>query len=538
MKINISSVMGVFTGNKRRSSMPRHTNPIHSAIAGALLPTTATAFLLLLLLSSGSLSAQNTLGGQAVIVPEKEVDRQSAFVNAERERLLGHYDKAIELYKKFTYDNPDISAAWFGLARTYVSKDDPANALESINKAVEKDPSNQWYLIYQADIFEKMGRVKDALKVYEGLTKRFPQTTEFWDHLAYLAVLSGDPKSGLQALEKVEKMRGIDEETSMEKHLIYVGLGDAKKAAAELQKLADAYPQRIEYRHRLARYYEATGDNPNTRKVYEDILRRSPNDPVAKLAVMEKGKNSSDAAYLASLQPLFGDPNISIDAKIKEVLPFFPKLEAGTDAALTQNLLELGSLVEKAHSDDPKAWSLSGDLLYHANRPAEALERYRKCIQLNPTVFSVWENTLDILQQQKNYDEMYRLGEKAIDAFPNQPKAYYYYGMAAIEKGKYDDALSQLEQAILMTGNNFALRLEIADQMGRALIGKKDYDAAARHYEPLLPKGGDKHAGILEHYGDALYQKGERSAALEFWKKANAIRKSAELERKIGEGKL
>jgi len=490
------------------------------------------------LFSFSTLCAQNTLDGQAKIVPEKEVERQSDFVNAERERLLGHHDKAIELYKKFTYDNPDIGAGWYGLARSYVSKNDPANALDAIVKAVEKEPANEWYQIYQADIFEKIGRAKDAVKVYENLTKRFPNTYEFWDKLAYLAVLSGDPKGGLEALDRVEKIRGIDEETSMEKHLIYVGMGDSKKAAAELQRLADFYPDRLEYRHRLAQYYEAMGDKVSAKKVYEDILRRDANDPVAKLAVLEKDKSSSDAAYLASLKPLFSDPKVSIDAKIKEVLPYFPKLDAGGDAALTQTLLELGGLMEKAHPQDPKAWSLSGDLLYHANRPAEALERYRKCIQLNPTVFSVWENTLDILAEQKNYNEMLPLAEQAMDAFPNQPKAYYYYGLAANIKGKHDDALSQLEQAVLMTGNNFALRLDIQDQIGLAYSGKKDFAAAVQYYEQILPKGGDKHPGILEHYGDALFQKGERGAAVELWKKANAIRKSADLERKIDEGKL
>ncbi len=498
----------------------------------------AITFSFLSLFVAPSLCAQNTLGGQAKIVPEAEVERQSNFVNAERERLLGHFDKAIELYKKFTYDNPDVGAAWYGLARSYVSKNDFENALESIGKAVEKEPANEWYSIYQADIYEKIGRTKDAVKVYENLTKRFPNIVEFWDKLAYLSVLSGNPKGGLQALERVEKIRGTEEETSMEKHLIYVGMGDSKKAAAELQRLADAYPNRFEYRRRLAQYYEAMGDKANAKKVYEDILRRNPDDPVAKLAVLEKEKSSSDATYLASLKPLFSDPKVSIDAKIKEILPFFPKLGAGGDAALSQNLLELGALVEKAHPDDPKAWSLSGDLLYHADRPTEALEKYRRCIKLNPTVFSVWENTLESLNQQKNYDEMLRLAEQAMDVFPNQPKAYYYFGLPANEKGRYDDAISQLEQAALMTGNNLALRLDITDQIGRALMGKKDFAAAAARYEQSLAKGGDQHPGILEHYGDALFQKGEREKALQFWQKANSIRKSPELEQKISSGKL
>ncbi len=501
-------------------------------------PNIFTPLVSLFLLFTLSLSAQNTLIGKNVKVPEAEADRQSDFVNAERERLLGHYDKAVELYKKFTYDNADNGAAWYGLSRTYLAKDDLANALDAIGKAVEKEPANQWYLIFQADIYEKAGRTKDAVKVYENLLKRQPQQVEFWEHLAYLAVLSGDPQGGLRALEKVEKIRGVEPETSVEKHMIYVGLGDNKKAAAELEKLADAYPGRPEFRHRLAEYYTAMGDKTSARRVYEDILRRNPSDPVAKLAAVEKARNSSDADYLASLRPLFADPKVSIDAKVKEILPFFPKLDAGTDAALVQNLLDLGALLEKAHPADAKAWSLSGDLLYHANRPAEALERYRQCLQLSPSVFSVWDNTLAILHEQKNYDDLLRLAEQAMDAFPNQPRAYYYYGVAANEKGKYDDALSQLEQATLMTGNNLALRLDITDQAGLALLGKKDAAAAAARYEASLAKGGDRHPGILEHYGDALFKSGDKEKAVEYWKKANAIRKSAELEQKIAGGKM
>ncbi|MCB0528126.1 MAG: tetratricopeptide repeat protein [Lewinellaceae bacterium] len=483
-------------------------------------------------------AAQNTLDGRAVTIPEAEADRQSAFVAAESERLLGHYDKAIELFKKFTYDNPDNAAAWYNMSRAYFAQNDLGNALDAVAKAVALDSENEWYRIFQADIYEKNGRVADAIGIYESLSKQFPQTLEFLDHLAYLQVLSGDPQAGLRTIDKIEKTYGIKEETSMEKHLIYVGMGEDKKAASELEKLANAYPARLEFRHRLAQFYETIGDGDNARKVYEDILKIDPNDKVARLAAVQKGKNSSDADYIASLKPLFADPKISIDAKVKEVLPYFPKLDAGADAALTENLLELAQAMEIAHSSDPKAWSLSGDLFYHANRLSEALERYQKCIALNPTVFSVWDNTLDILHAQKRWDDMLRIAEQAMDAFPNQPGGYYYYGLAAIEKGKYDDAIAQLEQALLMTGNNPVMKIDVTDLIGRALSGKKNYAAATARYEALLDKGGDKSPDFLEHYGDALFKKGEQGKAVEFWQKAYAIRKSPALEQKISSGKL
>lgn len=492
---------------------------------------------LLLALSPCVVFTQNTIGGQAVTVPEAEVNRQSDFLDAERERILGHYDRAIELYKQFLYGNEQNDASWYSLARCFAIHDDTPNALDAIGKAVALAPDNPWYQIFQGDLYEKNGRVKDALRVYEALIKRFPYTPAFQEKLAYLYVLAGDPQNGLKTLDRLEKITGVNEASADKKHLIYLRLGEKKKAAAELQKLVEAYPGRIEYRHHLAEFYDSIGEKDAARRVYAEILRRNPDDPVAKIAALDKNKDASDVAQLQTLQPLFRDPNVSVDAKVKEILPYFDKLEANEDPALTTTLLEIGAVIEKAHPEEAKAWSLSGDLLYYANRPLEALEKYRRCIRLNPTVFSVWENALDILEDQKQTAEMLRLAEQAIDAFPNQPKAYYYYGMAATELGKPDDAINQLQQALLMTGSNLSLWLDIQDQYGWALLRKKDITSALARYEQALAKGGDKHPGILEHYGDALFQSGEPVKALQFWQKAFAIRKTPALEQKISSGK-
>ncbi|HMX40326.1 MAG TPA: tetratricopeptide repeat protein, partial [Saprospiraceae bacterium] len=259
---------------------------------------------LLLAVSPFFLSAQNTIGGVKASVPQKEVERQSAFLDAETERMLGRYDKAIEAYKKFLYDNPDEGAAWYGLARTYVSKGDLVSALDAVGKATEKEPANVWYSVYQSEIYEKTGRVKDAIAVYEGLVKHNPRTSEFYQHLAYLYVSNADPKGALKALDKLEAMEGVHEEVIAKKHLIYVGMGDNRKAAAEYQKLVDAFPTEVPYRRRLADFYERAGDQAAARRTYEDILRMHPDDPVARLALVQPAKGSGEAAALGQLKPL------------------------------------------------------------------------------------------------------------------------------------------------------------------------------------------------------------------------------------------
>jgi tetratricopeptide (TPR) repeat protein len=499
--------------------------------------TYRTLLLLTCLLGWGGtqIAAQNTIGGLQKEVSEDEVKRQSQFLHAESKRMLGKHDEAIGAYKDFLYKNEKVGAAWYGLSRSYTALKDYGQALDAITKAIDNERDNEWYYIQQADLLEQMGRVKDAAKVYENLTKKSPNTAAHYDRWAYLAVLSGDPQTGLKALDRLEKMRGVQEATSMKKHLIYVGMNDNNRAAQELRKLADTYASDLEYRHRLAKFYVEIGDQASARSTYQDILKQRPDDSAARFALLDAKKSSSDAEFVRGLLPLFQDPAVPVDAKVKQIAPYLAKMEQNSDPNLTSSMYNLARAIEKAHPDDAKAWSLSGDIFYLANQHNDALIRYKKCIALKPKVFAVWNNTLEILDLQNNPTDMLTIAEQAMDAFPNQPKAYYWYGRAATLLQRPDDALPQLEQALLMTGNNAALRTQIQDQAGLALLSKRDAAAAVARYEANLTKGGEQDASFMEHYGDALAAANQKDKAREAWRKAYNLRKSPELERKINQ---
>ena len=60
------------------------------------------------------------------------------------------------------------------------------------------------------------------------------------------------------------------------------------------------------------------------------------------------------------------------------------------------------------------------------------------------------------------------------------------YGMAANGLKKYDDALGQLNQAVLMTGNNALLRARVLECTGDAWLGKGNRDKARESYRKAL----------------------------------------------------
>lgn len=441
-----------------------------------------------LLLMPGFTAAQNTIGGVQTLVPEAEVKRQSQFLNAERERLLGRWDKALEAYKEIVFEFPDNDAAWYGLARTWSAKDDAVNAVNAIAQAVKLSPENQWYILYQADLYERNGRNRDALETYEAIVRKFPENPEYHEKLAYLALLNEDPRRALKALDKLESLRGITAKSTAQKHLIYKGLGDMKKAAEVYVKLVNAYPDNPDYRHQLADFYEQSGDSAAARKVWEETLLKFPDDPLARISLAQ-ATGGTDAQYLASVKPLFADPKVGIDAKIKDLMPFLARLESGKDPSLGARLTELGSILEKTHPDEAKAWSVSGDILYLSGNDAVALEKYKRCIQLNAGVFSVWRNTLTILESRKNFSEMMDIAEKALDLFPNQPEAYLMYGIAANRLNRFDEAIAQLNQAVLMTGNNASLRARVLECAGDAWLGKGNREKARDSYRKALENG-------------------------------------------------
>jgi tetratricopeptide (TPR) repeat protein len=485
-----------------------------------------------LLLGSSALAAQNTIGGTVKVVPEKEVQIQSIFVEAEREKLLEHWDKAIEKYNKFLYEHPENDAAWHSLAKVHLAKKDYVNALQAISKACTLVPDNPWYQILKADIYEKTGQAKDAALIYENLLKTSPDNRDYLRQSAYLELLANNPKNSIKALQQLEKVTGITEETAEKKFVIYKELGDNKKAAAELLRLADAYPARPEYRHRLAQFYEAANDRDNARKTYEDILRRYPNDAAAKLALLGSA-NTSEQQRFEALRPLFANPAAPVENKLREILPYLSRQGGiGNDPALQKSLQDLSDVLVKTHPADPRVLSLAGAVWYQSGRLPEALEQYRQCLRLNPAVFGAWENTLSILDELHQYDEMARVAESAMDAFPNQPKGYFFYALAAIEKGRYDEALSILDQARLMSGNS-PLTLDIIDQSGVALTRKKDYPAAQKTFEEGLSKAGGKHALLLEHYGDLMSAQGNKSEAVKYWQQAYDLEKNPTVLQKI-----
>lgn len=423
-----------------------------------------------------ALCTAGTVRGQQIT--EAVASLEKIFVEACRERLLGNYDKAIPLLEELLKKDSKNHAAMHELARIHDAKNAYEPAEKLMQSAIALAPENDWYKKFLADVFQKSGKFSDAAVLYEQLVKKEPNNENYYFKWAYFLVKADAVDRAIKVYDEYEKRTGIHEETVRRKHLLYIGLGNNKKAAEELLRLIAAYPKRIEYRHLLAAFYEQIGERTKAEAEYRQILTIVPNDPKATLALTNgrQAAATDDISYIRSLRPVFENPSASIDLKIGKLLPFIQKVADTGDAQLAAVVLELTQVLETVHPAEAKPLAAAGDLLYYSGKKKEALAKYRQAIELDNSVFAVWEQVLSIRYELGNYEKLQKDAEDALDLFPNRAIAYFFYAAALLESGEMKSVESDVEQALLMVGNNNRVLALLLGLKGGVLHARKSYE--------------------------------------------------------------
>lgn len=426
--------------------------------------------------------------GWAQVITEEELATQQTFIEAGREKVLGHDEKAIELYRQVLERDSRNAAASFEIGRIYLSKSEQAEAVRYLKQAFEWAPDNLWYARFLADAYQGAGRNAEAAALYEQLVIKAPADTDLYLKWAYFLVRAQEIDRAIKVYDDLESRLGVNEEVSRRKHSLYLGQGDTRRAGRELEKLIETFPTQTEYRHLLAGFYQSTNEQARARTVFEEILRIDPNDAKAQLALQQQASGatatgSTDQQYLAGLMPIFERADVALDLKIGKLLPFITRVAETGDRALADAALPLTQVLERIHPDEAKPFSAAGDLYFHSGRYAEARDKYLATVARDETVYAVWEQLLTALYYTADLATLTRQAETALDIFPNRPLIYYYYALGADAQQQTDDALDALDQALLMAGRDERLKAQLSGLQAQVQAHAGQLEAAERNLE-------------------------------------------------------
>ncbi len=427
---------------------------------------------------------------------KEQIKFKFLFHNANKERILGNYQLAANLFKQCTEIAPKEATAFYELAHILENSKENDLALQYAEKAVELDPKNYWYRVLYAHTLQRKGKSDAAIKQYETLIKSNPGNVDLYFDLAGIQLYSGKYKESIETFNQIEKQMGITEEISVQKEKIYIKLGDVDKAAYEIQMLINEFPNELKYQVLLADLYLANDLTEKAFTVYQEILKKDPQNPYANLSLYDyyKIKNENEKAS-NSLKKAFASTDLDIDTKMKILLSYY----STTDSQLKKEALELNKILIKAHPKDAKAYTIYADFLYQDKKLEGAKENYLKALEFDNSKLPIWNQLVFIESELQDLEGLLRDSKAAIELFPNQPLFYFFYGATNLQNKNYTEAVEYLTLGKDYVIGNPPLLAQFYASLGDAHNSLKQYEQSDNAYEEAL-KIEAKNIYVLNNY--------------------------------------
>lgn len=421
-----------------------------------------------------------------------------AFHEALKAKAMGDIDRAEELFLQVIEEMPENDAAYFELARIYLEQKDKETAALYAVKALELDPENQYYLEVNGKLLQGFGKWKESLAIYQQLNESYPKNAGYYFERAYLYERTGDILNAIATYDKLEQQIGLEEQVVLHKHRLYLTIKDIDKAAGEIEKLIEVYPNEGRYYGILGEMYEAVGRPDKALKAYESLLEKDPDNPYAALSLANFYRNAGEQdKYRSYINTAFGDPDLPVDLKISHLLTYIDIIKVSENRR--KDAFTLAKAMVEAHPNEAKAFAMYGDILYNGGEKKMALEQYEQALALNESVYSVWEQVMYINAELSQFARLATVSEEAMALFPSQALPYFLHGVAKNQQKEHEEALLVLDRALLIGGSNPLLVAEVYAAMGDSYHALARHSASDSSYQKSLDRNPDN-AYVLNNF--------------------------------------
>ncbi|NLR65382.1 tetratricopeptide repeat protein [Chitinophaga varians] len=434
----------------------------------------------------------------------------SLFFAAQRSKMLGDFRTAITQYSDYLRLNKNNPTAYYELARLFMEVQNPGYALGFARRAAAMDPDNHWFQITLADAFAVNEQFDSAAAVFDKLTTRYPESEDYLYNKAMFLAKANRPASALAVFTQLEAKIGVVEEVIYQKQRLLLKMSQVDAAAAEIRKLIDNNPQELRYYFLLAEVYDANDRTAEATAIYNDVLRKDPDNARALLGLATYAKKSNDkAGYWAYLTRAFANPTYSIDEKVAYVYPYLQMMQL--DSTKVEEGLQLTSLIVNAHPKEAKAYALRGDMFSQADMLDSAQQNYTKALSLDSSRFSVWYQLMWIYSRKEDPNALLALSNTVTDKFPKEFMGYYFKGVASFLLQQYPAAIGALNKALEIGNGEKKFMADVQSLLGDAYHATGQHQQSDSSYEKALLLRPDD-ALVLNNYSYYLSLRGENLA--------------------------
>ena len=414
-----------------------------------------------------------------------DMEFSDKFLEALRQEYSGNNQQAISLLNECLLLKPNNAPACYELAKIYYSQQKYDAALNYAKVPDKDDPDNEWYVQQYADALAETNNFKDAAAAYGDYIKRHPDNTDRYFDWAYYLTKAEQYDDAIKAYDDLEARVGLSKDISEEKERLYLKLGKVDKAIDEVNKLIAANPNDPSYYAMLADLYSANNMDDKAMDALQKLIQIDPDNPQAQLALSDYyTKKGEGAKAFDALKSAFVNMDLELDTKVKILFPYLTAMQK--DSTIQSQALILGSLLAKTYPLSAKAHAMYGDLLNQVDHNDSALVQYKKSIACDSSKFLVWQELMYLDSKTGRIDSLLKDSKRALNLFPDQVYAYYFNGIANMQKKQYQAVVDVFSKGVKVGSDDKQLMGEMYADLGDAYNNLRNYGASDSAFEQSL----------------------------------------------------
>ncbi len=422
----------------------------------------------------------------------------SMFIDAQKEKLLGNYGKAMELFQKSILRDSRHAPSYYEMARILQIQLNLSEAVKMAKKATEIDPDNEWYTLLLAQLYQATGQNALATQCFITLQQKHPANLTYSYELANIYMKMNRYASAIEVMNKIESQIGISEEISLQKQKLYILSNNLKDAIAETEKLSAAFPRESQYYNMLAELHLSNNEPAKALSYYNKVLEMDPGNPYIRISLAEfYWKTQKPEQAYQELLKGFENPRLDVDSKVRVLVAFYNINQPNEDEKV--KLTRLSEILGRVHPEDVNAQDLIAYISLRDNRYQEARELYKKITKLDKNRYPAWESLMRLNLHLGMFDSLASDSRKAIELFPLQPMPYYFAGISAYQRESYNEAISLFNSGKDLVVDDNELASEFYMYLGDSYHRTQNYQSADLAYETSLSFNPDN-AYVLNNF--------------------------------------
>lgn len=491
---------------------------------------------------------------------------------AEANLLSGNLRDATNYAEAATRLDPKNAYYYLLLAQVQASQKQYDNATKTYAALIRQVPNSGSYLFNLADLYLAQNKLPEALTTLDQAEKEFGQVDEISFKKQQIYLKQNKLDLALGEGEKLIAANPNEPRYVLAQAEMYASnnrLPDAVRVAQQALRLdpdspqahlilADVYrqqnqPEEAAQQVRLAFASPALDIDARVRILVGYIKQLpSPKETVNQMArdlaaatVKNYPKDARSYAVAGDIQTLTDHKKEARDTYLKALRYDNSKFQIWQQVVLidaemnqTDSLLVHSDRALELFPNQPSLWFYNGVANLLKKQPTKgvkSLEHGRRLVVNNPELLGQFDAQLgDAYHELKEYEKSDAAYEAALVSDPNNVQVLNNYSYFLSLRGEKLDKAKQMAGKVV---KQFPDNDTYLDTYAWVLYKQKDYSGARAALEKALQTSKD--GSVIEHYGDVLYQLGEKEKAEAAWQRARKIGGTSDLlDRKLKDHKL